>query len=271
MKVPKKTLASTGVTLLILYLGVCTYFYFVQSSIIFHPGSLSPDHTYDYEFSFEERLFEMEDGTQIHAILAKTTDSLKGLVIYYHGNAGTNQTSPEKFDLFMDLGYDVLYPDYRGFGKSGGELVNEESLVGDMKHIYSEMTKEYAEKNIVIVGYSLGSGVAAQVAAVNDPKMVMIWAPYYSMVDMKNMRYPFLPDFLVRFPLRTDRALTLVDEPVYIFYAGDDEVLPIDRSIKLTEFLDGNDEYLILDGQGHNRIFNNPVLIEKTQKILAGN
>ena len=268
MNVPKKTLASTGVTLFVLYIGVCAYFYIVQDSIIFHPGSLPQDHVYSYEFNFQERFFEMEDGTNIHAIHAKTADSLKGLVIFYHGNAGTNQTSPAKYEMFLNQGYDVLYPDYREFGKSGGELLNEQLLIGDMKAVYAEMTKEYPEDHIIIVGYSLGSGVAAQVAAANNPKMVMIWTPYYSMVDMKNSEYAFLPSFLLKFPLRTDLALPMIDEPILIFYADQDEVLPISRSLKLTKLLKPRDEYLMLEHQGHNRVYLHPVLVSKTREFL---
>ena len=246
------------------------YFYNIQNSILFHPRPLPDGHTYNYEFNFEERFFETTDGAKIHAIHAKVADSSKGLVIYFHGNAGNNDTSPTKFELFMNEGYDVLYPDYRGFGKSTGSLKNEDDLVGDMKIMYNEMSKEYEESTIFLLGYSIGSGVAAQVAAANDPKGLMIWTPYYSMVDMKNASYPFLPSFLVKYPLRTDLALQQIDEPITIFYAENDQVLPVERSIKLNQFLDGNDQHFILKGQGHNGVFFNKELKSKVPGILEG-
>lgn len=271
MSITKKSLLTTLVTLCLLYVGICVYFYNIQNSILFHPRVLEEGHQYQYNFDFQERYFEMIDEAEIHAIHAKVSDSAKGLVIYFHGNAGNNDTSPKKFELFMKEGYDVLYPDYRGFGLSTGQLKNEDDLVGDMKVVYSEMKKEYAEGQIFLVGYSMGSGVAAQVAAVNDPKGLMIWTPYYSMVDMKNASYPFLPSFLVRYPLRTDLALQQIDEPITIFYAGDDQLLPIERSIKLNQFLDGNDQHFMLKGQGHNGVFFNEELKQKVPQILEGN
>jgi len=248
--------------------GICVYFYNIQNSILFIPRPLPEGHTYRYDFNFEERFFETTDHAKIHAIHAKVDSLAKGLVIYFHGNAGNNDTQKEKFQLFMNEGYDVLYPDYRGFGLSTGKLENENDLVGDMQIVYTKMAEEYDESRIFIVGYSMGSGIAAQVAASNDPKGVMIWAPYYSMVDMKNASYPFLPSFLVRYPLRTDLALQQIIEPITIFYAEDDKVLPVNRSVKLNQFLDRNDQYFMLKGQGHNGIFFNTELKERVPEIL---
>ena len=270
-KMLKKGLLSTSLTIALLYVGVCIYFYSIQNAILFKPNPLPEDFNYTYTFDFEERWFDVTDGARVHAIHAKVPDSLrKGLVIYFHGNAGNNNTNPAKFELFMKEGYDVLYPDYRGFGKSTGALENEDDLVGDMKIVYSEMVKEYDESDIFIVGYSMGSGISALVAAANDPKGLMIWTPYYSMIDMKNSSYPFLPSFLVRYPLRTDLAIQSMDEPVTIFYAGEDEVLPVDRSIRLTELLKETDEYLVLEGQRHDGMWRNSTVIEMVPEILKG-
>lgn len=264
----KKLFITFGATLLFAYAGVCGYFYLIQNSIIFRPSSLNENEPYRYEFSFEERWFEPEEGVRIHAIHA-FADSSKGLAIYFHGNRGSNRTNPAKIELFLNNGYDVLYPDYREYGKSTGQLWNEEDLVGDMNFIFNMMKKEYEEENIILMGYSLGTGVAAQVAAANDPGMLIMWTPYYSMVDMKDAQFAFLPDFLVRFPLRTDLALQQIEEPVFIFYAGEDQVLPIERSLRLTEFLKEGDEYFVLENQGHGWIYGNQELIREMNSILA--
>lgn len=272
MKILKNSLLGTILTIVLLYVAVCIYFYNIQNAILFKPSTLPSDFEYSYTFDFEERWFDVTDDAKIHAIHAKVADTVrKGLVIYYHGNAGNNNTSPAKFHLFMKEGYDVIYPDYRGFGKSTGDLKNEDDLVGDMKMVYSEMKKEYDESNIFIIGYSMGSGVSALVAAENNPKGLMIWTPYYSMVDMKNSSYPYLPSFLMKYPLRTDLAIPKIDEPISIFYAEEDEVLPVERSIKLTNLLKGTDQYFMLDGQGHNQMWANEIVIEQTPVILSRN
>ncbi|MEX0719160.1 MAG: alpha/beta fold hydrolase [Balneolaceae bacterium] len=267
MQKHKKLLVTGFTTLLVCYVLICTFFYFTQVSIIFGPSSLPQDTTYNYPFNFEERIFEVESDTRIHAIHAKA-DSTTGLVIYFHGNRGNNYTNPERYKLFLKHGYDVLYADYRGYGKSTGNLWNEEDLVGDAHYVYSEMKREYEENSIVLVGYSLGSGIAASVASENDPKALVLWTPYYSMLDLKASSYPFIPDFLVRFPFRTDLALQQIEEPVYIFYAENDRVLPVDRALGLNDYLKEEDKFYVLEGQGHGGIYRNREVVEMTAEIL---
>lgn len=267
MKRYSRSLFSFTAFLFILYTGICIYFWFIQDEIIFRPDRLPHDYTYSYSFEYEERWFEGDDGARIHALLAKS-DSARGLVIYFHGNGGSTNTSEEKFRFFLDQGYDVLYPDYREYGKSTGELKNGKDLTGDMNRVYRSIKDEYGEDRITVLGYSLGSGVAASVASENNPRQLILWTPYYSMVDMKNTRYPYLPDFLVRFPLRTDLYLQQVDEPVTIFYAADDEVLPLSRSMKLNELLKEKDRYILLKKQGHRSLYRNNELRREMNKLL---
>lgn len=264
-----KLLKTFSGILLAAYLGICAYFYFIQEAIIFHPRVLDENARYNYSFEFNERWFEPEPDVRIHAVHAFTdADSAKGLVMYLHGNRGANRTNSDKYTLFLDNGYDMIYPDYRMYGKSRGDMGNEQDLVGDIKHVFAEMAEEYGEENIAIVGYSLGSGVAAQVAKEYDPKMLILWTPFYSLVDVKDSQFPFLPDFLMQYQLRTNVALQEIEEPVHIFYAGADEVLPVERSLKLTDYLKEGDTYKVIEGQRHGWIYRNPELIEGLKILL---
>ncbi len=270
MKSLKQALLGTAIIILLGYAGMCVYFYTVQESIIFHPRTLDTQARYTYSFNFDERWFEPEPDVRIHAIHAFTdADSAKGLVMYLHGNRGANQTNSDKYTLFLNNGYDMIYPDYRSYGKSEGALESEDDLVGDMRYVFSKMTEEYGEKEIVIVGYSLGSGVAAQVAEVFNPKALILWTPFYSLVDVKDSEFPFLPDALMKYKLRTDEALQKIDVPIHIFYAGADEVLPVERSLRLTKYLKEGDSYQIIDGQRHGWIYRHPELQRALSNILA--
>ncbi|SMO85870.1 alpha/beta hydrolase [Gracilimonas mengyeensis] len=265
----KKSAFGTGIFLVMVYAGICGYFYSIQESIIFNPRVLDENAGYGYSFQFKERWFEPEEDVRIQAVHAFTdADTAKGLVMYLHGNRGANQTNADKYTLFLDNGYDMIYPDYRIYGKSRGEMEGEEDLVGDIRYVFNEMVKEYGEDNIVIVGYSLGSGVAAQVAEAYDPKMLILWTPFKSLVDVKDSEFSFLPDFLMKYTLRTDEALQQIDEPVHIFYAGADQVLPVERSLALTDYLKEGDSYTIIEGQRHGWIYRHPELQDGLRELL---
>jgi len=268
----RKFISSVFVFILIAYIGVCGYFFTIQEKIIFNPRILDADDTYDYSFEYNERWFEPEENVKIHAIHAFTdADTVKGLVMYLHGNRGSNRTSGDRFRLFLDYGYDVIYPDYRTYGKSRGSLENESDLVSDNHFVFKEASKEYGQENITLVGYSLGSGVAAQVATLSDPKRLVLWTPFYSLIDVKNAEFPFLPDRILKYPLRTDLALKKVEEPVHILYAEDDELLSVDRSIKLTDYLKEGDTYKVIKGQRHGGFYRNREVQFQMKKILSEN
>lgn len=239
-----------------------------QEEILFQARPIPYNHTFTYNFDFEERFFEMDDGIFLHAIHAKTADSLRGLVIFFHGNASNNQTAGGKFKLFLNAGFDVLHPDYRGYGKSGGNIESELKLINDMDLIYKEMSRFYGEEKIVLAGYSIGSGIAAQVAVKNNPRMLILWAPFYSILEAKKDEFPFIPDFLVKYTLQTNRVLSEIEEPVHIIFAGQDEILPLERTFKLTSLLKAKDQYFILKGQGHNGIYRHPEMKEIMNGLL---
>src|SRR5687767_8882118 len=131
--------------------------YFGQESMIFHPRKLAADFRFQYDSKFEELTLTAKDGTRLNGLLFKT-DSAKGLVFYLHGNAGALDTWGDIADTYTSLHYDIFILDYRGFGKSEGEIKSEEQFYSDIQLAYDSMKNLYAENNIVIIGYSIGTG-----------------------------------------------------------------------------------------------------------------
>ena len=82
--------------------------------------------------------------------------------------------------------------------------------------------------------------------------------------------YRELAIFLI-FPLRTYEAIEKIEEPVTIFYAEKDEVLPINRSLALNKYLKDTDKYIILEGQRHGGVYNHPEMISKLPIALEKN
>ncbi len=78
---------------------------------------------------------------------------------------------------------------------------------------------------IVILGYSMGTGTAARLAADNHPRQLILQAPYFSMKDMARYYYPMLPSFLLKYTFPTYRNIQRVTVPVTIFHGDNDEVI----------------------------------------------
>jgi len=100
-----------------------------QENLIFFPEILPPDYKYTFSQPFEEATVPVE-GATINAVLFRSANP-KGVILYFHGNAGSLRTWGDVAGDFTSRGYDILIPDYRGFGKSTGSISNEKMLLAD--------------------------------------------------------------------------------------------------------------------------------------------
>jgi len=251
----------------LVYIVVCSYFYLEQEKLIFPLHKLPADYSFVFQDKFEERRIKTSDGKLIDGLLFKS-DSSKGLIFYLHGNAGSLETWGLIASTYTKLHYDLFIPDYRGYGKSEGEISSEQQFFDDMQTIYDSMKKEYDEKKIVILGYSIGTGPAAMLAAHNHPKMLILQAPYFSVADLSRRNYPFLPPFLLKYKFRTNEFVSKTKAPVVIIHGDADEVIYCGSSLKLKECFKPGDKLVILKGQGHNGFTHNDAYVSELKSIL---
>jgi len=263
----KKILIGTLKFLVILYILVCIGLYFFQEKLLFFPEKL--DKTYKFPFTqpFEEVNINTGDKNVLNALLF-TADSSKGLVFYLHGNAGSLDSWGEVAKRYTDLHYDVFILDYPGYGKSTGSIQSKKQLFEDIQTAYNDIKKRYREDQIVILGYSIGTGPAAYLASRNHPKLLILQAPYYSLTDMMRHSYPILPTFLLKYKFQTNEYLRDCKMPVVIFHGLQDEVIYYGSSLKLQQEMKPVDTLITLNDQGHNGITDNQDYIAAIRTIL---
>ncbi|MFB9076973.1 alpha/beta hydrolase [Flavobacterium procerum] len=253
----------------IIYLLIISYVYFNQVGLVFHNSKLPRNYKFDYQQPFEEMNIPSFDGTILNGLLFKAEKS-KGLVFYLHGNAGTLETWGSIAKNYTDLGYDIFILDYRSFGKSEGEIEDEEQLSKDIEIVYKKVMEKYPENKIIIAGYSIGSGFAAKLASENDPKTLILQAPYYNFLELSSSRVPFFPDFMKKFSLETNLNLPKVKSPIYIFHGTKDQLIPIENSVRLKELLKSNENayFYPLKNQEHIGVNENEDFQEQLKRIL---
>lgn len=252
-----------------IYLLVCILMYFFQEKMIFFPQTLPKDFTFQFDHIFEERFIEMKDGTNLHALLFKT-ENPKGVIFYLHGNAGSLQGWGSVAETFVDLNYDVLVLDYRGYGKSEGSITGEAQLYEDIQIVYDHLKQEYPEKQITVLGHSIGAGMAAKVASANSPRLLILQAPFYSLPDLANNTFPLnlFPAFLIRYKFKTWKFLREADMPVVILHGDEDEIIGYDSSLKLQREFKAEDTLITLKGAGHNNFLGTERYRNKIEMIL---
>ena len=194
-------------------------------------------------------------------------DSTKGVIFYLHGNAGSLESWGSVAKYYTELNYDVFILDYRGFGKSEGRISGEEQLHEDIQIIYNKIKETYKEEDIIVLGYSIGTGLASKIAAENSPKLLILQAPYYSFKEMMSSQY-FFPPFILKYKFRTDKFLKQCHCPVVIFHGDKDRIIDYKSSLKLKEEFKDKIQLIILQGEGHNGITDNQQYNYELRKIL---
>ena len=241
--------------------------FFFQEKLIFFPEKLDKNFRFDFSSKFEEINIKTSDNKLLNGLLFKV-DNSKGLIFYLHGNAGSLNSWGEVAKTYVDLHYDVFILDYRGYGKSEGSISSQNQIFQDVQLAYNEMKKRYSEDRIIVLGYSVGTGPATKLASANSPRLLILQAPYYSMVDLMKYYYPVIPTFILKYKFETDHYIKDCKMPIVIFHGNADEVIYYESSIKLKKLFKSSDTLITLNGQGHNGITDNPEYIQEIKKIL---
>ena len=259
-----------GIALCVLYAAVLALLYFFQERLIFFPSRLEPNHDFSFDQPFEEIrldadgawisglkfLAQSRDGGQIYGDARDANGERKaknGAAIFFHGNAGNLQGWGGYARYFTDLGYDFYLFDYRGYGKSGGEISSQEQLYADADLMMEPVLREYYAGEIAVIGYSVGSGLAARTAQKYGAKRLVLIAPYFSLEDLAREKMPFVPKFLIKYKIPTFEFVGDFGGPVTIFHGEHDELIGVDNSRRLLKFLKPGDKIYELNA-GHNDI-----------------
>jgi pimeloyl-ACP methyl ester carboxylesterase len=256
MKRLKKVVINLVKGLLLLYIILCIGLYFFQESLIFFPRQLSDEFHFSFETPFEEIEIPVKESDTLSGLWFQQ-DSSKGLVFYLHGNAGALDGWGQVAPTYLQFGYDIFLLDYRGYGKSTGNISSEAQFYEDVQEAYNWAKTKYSEEKITIIGYSIGTGSAAYLAANNTPKQLILKAPYYSLVDMMQQHYAIVPTFLLKYRFETHTFLPQIKAPITIFHGNKDAVIPLNSSTRLQTFFKPNDQLIILPKAGHNGMNNN--------------
>lgn len=257
-----------GFIILVLILALAMFVASQQEKLIFYPQKLHNDYQFSFSHKFQERFFQVDDKVKIHGLFFPA-ENPKGLIFYLHGNAGSNSSWGQIADVYLSNGYDFFILDYRGYGKSQGKISSEKQLHNDIQIVYDSLKSDYKEENIVVIGYSIGTGPAAHLAAKNNPKMLILKAPYYNLPDLAGKLVKFYPSFLIRYKFRTDKYLPQVKCPVVIFHGDVDEIIYAESAYKLQKLFKPKDKLIMLKNQTHNGINENPVFLRELKTLLS--
>ncbi|GAA4274763.1 alpha/beta fold hydrolase [Aquimarina gracilis] len=239
--------------------------YYLQEFFIFKPEKLDKDFEFHYKNQVvEEYNLETRDGAILNG-LHFIVKNPKGVVLYLKGNSKSIKGWGKFAVDFTRHGYEVIMVDYRGFGKSTGRR-SFKALKRDLQFVYNRIKEKVDEKYIILYGRSMGSGFAAKLASINNPRMLILDAPYYSLSKVAGKFIPFMPvSLIMRYPIPTYKWLKYVNCPIHIIHGTHDRLIPFKSSVKLSKIRPKLTRLYTVIGGGHKNLNN----FESYHKMLG--
>ena len=157
-------------------------------------------------------------------------------ILFLHGNAGSLENRTYKLNHFKNLNLNFLIIAWRGFSGNKGKP-NEMGLYEDAKSAIKWLkAKGVKEKNIILYGESLGTGVVVEVAQNKNYAGVILESPFTSMVNMGKKYYPFFPvNLLLKDKFESYKKINNIFVPVLIMHGKVDKIVPYDMGKKMDE------------------------------------
>lgn len=248
----RRRLVKLAATIACIWCAAVAIIWSQQEKLLFHPEPLAANTKFNLAYTSE--VYIDVPGAKLHALyLRQPAHKSRGIVLFLHGNAGNLETWFTHADFWLSTGYDVLMPDYRGFGKSTGHIQSEAQLDDDVLRAWNFVADNYQGKKHVIYGRSLGTGLAAQLATQVPADLLVLVSPYTSMTAMAQEYYPWVPSFILRYPLKTDAILPRLHSKILLIHGDRDGLINIAHSQRLQK-LNPNAQLVVIAGAGHGDI-----------------
>jgi len=225
--------------------------YSLQKKLIFYPGKLAPDYKFSMTEESEEVTVTTDDGERINGLFFPRASH--EVILYFHGNAGDLSQWQFVSEDFTALGFNFFIIDYRGYGKSTGDI-SEKGFYEDAQAAYNYLLgKGFRPEHIIIYGRSIGSGVAVELASKKKSKGLVLESPFSSFARLANEKFPFFfPSLYLRFRFDNLGKINDVRCPVIFLHGSDDTLIPPTHSRLLFDRFKGTKKMILVDKGAHN-------------------
>lgn len=255
-------------TLIIVSCVLLILLYMFQEKIIFPTEKLDKDFVFSFAQQFEEVNLKTEDGETINALHFKVKEP-KGIILFFHGNKGNLSRWGNLVSYLEEYQYDVFVMDYRNYGKSTGSY-DEQEMYKDGLLAYNYVKQTFPENQIVVYGRSLGCTFATRVALHNNPKHVVLEAPFYNMKKGVRFFSKLAPTFIIKYKFRTDQDIPKVKSPITFFHGDADKTTSFEESKELFNLATSNQkEFVTIPTGTHHNLKDFEVYQSKMKEILS--
>ena len=221
--------------IVVIYTSVLILLFIFQRSLMYHPQ--------------ENNYFGDKMEVDIEKVNIKTSDNINLLgwfhkkdlkkfktIVYFHGNAGKLENRIHKLNHFKDMDVNFLIIAWRGFSGNDGKPSEEGLYIDGSSTILWLKDLGLAEKDIILYGESLGTGVATEIAQNNNFAGLVLETPFTSMIEAAKNFYPYIPvALLLKDKYDNQNKIKNINIPVLVMHGEVDQIVPFWMGKKIYE------------------------------------
>ena len=222
-------------TIFVIYFLVLVFLYFYQRNLLYHPN----ENNYSGDkISVDIEKVKIQTADNIELLGWYHEKNLKDYktLVYFHGNAGSLENRIHKLNHFQDMNINFLIIAWRGFNGNKGKP-SERGLYVDGKSAIDWLIKKGVdEKNLILYGESLGTGVATHLAQNKNYAGVILETPFTSMIDAAKNFYPYIPiNLLLKDKFENFKKVKNINIPILVMHGEVDQIVPFSMGKKIYE------------------------------------
>lgn len=222
------------ISMLLIFL---TTIYFAQEYVIFYPNA-SPQ---DRDMLMTDKAYERISIDSQYAGWLRKAENADSIIVYFGGNAQNTSALCREYDesgifSYMKNSY-FLSIDYPSYGDSKGSLSQEE-LFKMADAVLHYVRHRFPDKKLILVGYSIGTGIASYAASNSQPDALILLSPYNNGRDLFNSYFPVFYgplQHLIRYPLTSDTYVRTVSCPALVIVSNQDTIVSYSLSRRLIQ------------------------------------
>ena len=246
--------------IILAYILVMIFVYFYQRNLLYHPkeNNYAGD---TIEFEYKEEFIEVEQNIKIKSWFIEKNLKKSKTIIFFHGNAGDLSNRIHKLNKLNNLNSNVLLISWRGFSNNPGNPTEKNLYQDAMKSIEWLNSKGINNKDIILYGESLGTGVATELAQSNSFHGIILESPFTSIADAAKIYYPYLPvNLLLKDRYDTIKKIKNIKIPVLIMHGKKDNIVPFFMGEKLYQMANEPKYKYFSEEDDHMMEFNDDLL-----------
>jgi len=221
--------------ILVIYISLLVLLFIFQRNLMYHPeeNNYSGD---KLEVEVEKVKILTSDGINLQGWFHKKDLKRFKTIIYFHGNAGKLENRIHKLNHFKDMDVNFLIIAWRGFSGNKGKP-SEKGLYIDANSAIKWLKKlGLKEKDIILYGESLGTGVATEIAQSNNYAGLILETPFTSMIEAAKNFYPYIPvSLLLKDKYDNQNKIKNINTPVLVMHGEVDQIVPFWMGKKIYE------------------------------------